>query len=71
MNFFRNIYFAIVHALAAPGRFIQACNELSEATRQQTAALGIISADLVLQLEHLQYLSQSERSRNQREGRRV
>jgi|HubBroStandDraft_6_1064221.scaffolds.fasta_scaffold574424_2 hypothetical protein len=79
---FRQLKQAISNALAAPGRFIEACNTLTEATRQQTKALGVISCDAVLHHQesvqaiagvekHLKYLAASERNNNQRAGHKV
>jgi hypothetical protein len=70
----------IKNVFAMPGKFIEACNALTEATRQHTEALGVLSADAVVHHQesvqaiaavekHVKYIAHSERHRNQREGR--
>src|SRR5262249_20885228 len=61
------------NVLAMPGRFIEACQTLAEATDRNTEAVRAMHRDLLNTIKsvekHTQYLATSEEHRLRREGR--
>ena len=66
---FRQLRAIIADALAMPGRFIDACNLLSEKTHAQTEALEALHTTLKAIEKSAKYIATSEEHRMRREGR--
>jgi hypothetical protein len=68
MTIFRELKAAIIDALAVPGRFIEACNTLSEVTRDQTNTIEAMHATIASLEKSVKYLEVSRRRELQRAG---
>ena len=62
----------IKHVVAMPGRFIEACNTLAEATNRNTEAICAMHRELLSPIKaveaHTKYVADSERRELQRRG---